>query len=698
MIPDPLNIVGTTVLDKYRIESVVGEGGFAIVYRAMHLIWKRPVAIKAFRALGSYAPDKRDMLLEGFIREGQLLAELSERSAAIVQARDIATLTLPDGNAMPCMVLEWLEGETLEAVIERERAQRITLRTVEEVMNVLEPVAEALSLAHHKGIAHRDVKPANIFILGDARGDTFGVKLLDFGIAKVVQDAQKLAGSFNQTVGNVTSFTPAYAAPEQFSRQHGATGPWTDVFALALIFTELLTGRPAIDGDTLAHLAFASTDRNRRPTPRMLGAQVPDAVEAVMLRALAVTPEERYASCGEFWNALRISLALPPLRATHRTGPGISSGGMRATTPLQAPGTGTGPGSGSGGHSEQSLITATGPKPLPANGSGGMKLAIGGAIAASAVAGAVILFFVARTRLHGNTTDESMLPPLPNVAVSGSLSAPVPVPPVPVTCGEGMVRIPGGKFFMGSDDKDGIEFERPAHQVSLGAYCMDIFEVTTGEYKACSNTGDCKHAGRENDWDGITAQERKAFDPLCNVREPDKMAKHPINCVDWTMATSYCVAHKKRLPTEAEWEFAARGSDGRLYPWGDEKPSAAHLNACGKECVAWGKKNGVEETAMYSADDGWANTAPVGSFPEGRSPFGLHDVVGNVWEWTADWFGDYAPDTADNPTGPPTGEARVIRGGGWNGAQPSWVRPTFRYRDAPTKRTYGIGFRCAKSL
>ena len=110
---DPLNLVGTTIAEKYLVESVVGEGGFAIVYRAMHLVWKRAVAITAFRALGDYSEERRAQLVEAFIQEGALLAELSERSAAIVQARDIGTITTPDGHWMPYMVLEWLEGLTL---------------------------------------------------------------------------------------------------------------------------------------------------------------------------------------------------------------------------------------------------------------------------------------------------------------------------------------------------------------------------------------------------------------------------------------------------------------------------------------------------------------------------------------------------------------------------------------------------------
>jgi eukaryotic-like serine/threonine-protein kinase len=268
-----------------------------------------------------------------------------------------------------------------------------------------------------------------------------------------------------------------------------------------------------------------------------------------------------------------------------------------------------------------------------------------------------------------------------------------------------MKLIPGGTFFMGSDEKDAEPNEKPAHKVKLGPYCLDELEVTVAQYKACSDHGECKRAGKDNLWPGITAAQRKIYDPLCNINDPASRGSHPINCVDWDHARLYCEANDARLPTEAEWEFAARGSDGRTYPWGDDPPSAQLLNACGKECVAWMKKNPDPDqpiAAMYDEDDGHPATAPVGSFPKGKSSWGIQDIAGNVWEWVADWYADYDPAsasaTATDPKGPVAGERRVIRGGAWNGAKPAWVRPAWRFQAAPTFRTHGIGFRCAKSL
>ncbi len=706
---DPLELVGTTIAAKYTIERLVGEGGYAIVYRATHLIWKRPVAIKVFKGLANFSASERARLLEGFIQEGALLADLSERSAAICQARDVGSLTTKTGLSVPYMVLEWLEGQTIDIVLADERARGLPPRSLEGAVMLLEPIAEALALAHRKGIAHRDIKPGNIFIIGDARSDAFAVKLLDFGIAKVVQDAQKMAGAFDKTSGAVTSFTPSYGSPEQFSRAHGPTGPWTDVFALALIMGEALTGKDPLPGDTLAQMGYASTDKQVRPTPRTLGADVSDEVEAVFRKALAVSPQERYQTVGEFWNELRGSMYLEPLRGIN------SSAGLRMPSSSQTSAPillQNVPGHGSSVHPPTTAeVLSLDPGQVPTNPSqtnpmgslapqGSTPPHRRSAPLALMLGGAGLVFVVGMVGVVGALKGRAKKPEaVASVAPPSAQVAPKPEP----TCPKNTIKIMPGNFFMGSDDKDDFEFERPAHKVTLSKpFCMDVFEVTTEDYKSSSDSGDVKRAGQTNDWDGITSVDRKAYDPLCNIRAPEDRGRHPINCVTWEMADAYCKAKKMRLPTEAEWEYSARGPDGRKYPWGDELPSANFLNACGRECLAWGKKNHVDPTtgmgAMYADDDGFAATAPVGSFPAGKSRYGIQDVVGNVWEWVADYHAPYTADEQIDPKGPEVGEERVIRGGAWNGAMASWVRPTFRYHDTPTKRSHGIGFRCAMTL
>lgn len=684
---DPLGLVGTTIAGKYAIESVVGQGGFAIVFRAQHILWKRPVAVKVFTALGDVAEDQRDKLLQDFIQEGALLADLSERSTAIVQARDIGMFATSKGESVPYMVLEWLDGETLETVLEKERADHAPLRSLEETVRLLDPVAEALALAHSKGIAHRDVKPANIFVLSAGGGNTGGggVKLLDFGIAKVVQDVQKMG--FGKTAGHITSFTPLYGAPEQFNRAYGSTGPWTDVFALALVIAEICSGKEPMSGDNLVQLGYAAADEKVRPTPRTLGVATSDDLETIFRKAVAVKPEERYASCADFWNALRAKVLGDRLSSIASTRASI------AGAPAPA--------------SSDTLLDTVAPASEPARGSSSRApLLAGVAVAAIALAGGAWL------ALHGDKAGGAGASSSSSSARTPTAGPAGPVAPASasssaaaaVSCPPGMILVPGGEFFMGSEEKDALDTEKPPHRVRLTPYCIDELEVTVAQYKECSDRGACRRAGKQNVWPGINDAQRKIYDPLCNIADPVGQAKHPINCIDWDQAREACESRGGRLPTEAEWEFAARGPDGRVYPWGDEPPSAQLLNACGKECVAWQKKHRDPDNApalMYDEDDGFPNTAPVGSFPKGKSRYGLQDVVGNVWEWVADFYADYdkaaATATVTDPKGPSAGTDRVIRGGAWNGAQPSWVRPSFRFHVAPSARSYGFGFRCAKT-
>jgi eukaryotic-like serine/threonine-protein kinase len=298
---DPFGLVGRTVGGKYRVEAVVEETGLSVVYRASHRVWRRPVAIKAFKAQ-SAGDETRQQLLESFVREGAFLAELSERTAAVCQARDVASLVTERGEWVPYMVLEWLDGESLDVLLQRERTEGTPPRTVERALHLLEPVARALALAHDRGIVHRDVKPGNICVLADASATGMTpTKLYDFGIATSFRGTGASAG---EHATQLCSFTPGYAAPEQYSPEHGPIGPWTDVFALALVFLELVTGREPLPGVTLDELRARACDPVARPTPRTHRIHVGESVEKVLGRALALRPQDRFAHAGDFWTAL----------------------------------------------------------------------------------------------------------------------------------------------------------------------------------------------------------------------------------------------------------------------------------------------------------------------------------------------------------------------------------------------------------
>lgn len=271
------------------------------------------------------------------------------------------------------------------------------------------------------------------------------------------------------------------------------------------------------------------------------------------------------------------------------------------------------------------------------------------------------------TSVPATVTPEPTHPLLPTQTLS-------PVTLVTATLSAGLVRtreldsmamvyISAGPFEMGRSDTDG-SIDVPGHVVNLDGYWIDQFEVTNSQYARCVLSAGCQplektSTNRVGDYYGNPAYDF-----------------HPVVWVNWHQAAAYCAWAGGRLPTEAEWEKAARGTNGAAYPWGDLLPNRLLLNFNTRIPVK------------------------VGSFPAGASPYGVMDMAGNVWEWVGDWFHGqyYQQSPSTNPTGPETGKTRVQRGGAWDEEENGWsVRITQRFYDFPDNADFLVGVRCAQS-
>ncbi len=239
--------------------------------------------------------------------------------------------------------------------------------------------------------------------------------------------------------------------------------------------------------------------------------------------------------------------------------------------------------------------------------------------------------------------------------------------------GAPMVMIPAGLFTMGSDD--GPHNERPAHTVTLDAYYIDRYEVTLSLYRKFLEEGNHDAPPTWDDEAATTVGDR----PAIGMR--------------WESAAAYCRWARKRLPTEAEWEKAARGTDGRRYPWGEMQPFVDIAN--------YNRGMWVSEAITLVAVTGGLEGMSVrhGLKEGGKSPFGLSHMAGNVAEWVADWYERdyYHKSPGRNPSGPMTGEKRVLRGGSWSDV-PSALRATARFSAEPNFEDRTVGFRCATDM
>ncbi|MBI4851513.1 MAG: SUMF1/EgtB/PvdO family nonheme iron enzyme [Acidobacteria bacterium] len=563
-------------------------------------------------------------IVERFLREARAAAAIDHPNA--VKVTDFGR-----ADGMLYLVMEYVAGYNLTQLI-RKKGKLSPSTTA----NIMSQICAALDDAHAKKIIHRDLKPDNVMIKVD-RNKKHIVKVFDFGIAKMMMDGKQdnsitRAGTIVGTVN--------YMSPEQ-CRGEGNIDLRSDIYSLGVVAFEMLTGRLPFTAPTPTGLAVKHIVEPP-PSLRSIVSEIPESVDKAVLKALNKEPKDRYTSAGEFANEL--------LHAAHSEGlydqdtefppvSGISTGDYNKppkTSSINA--------------ISNTQLNAQGNTTVTENQKPKWLYAALGIVLLVVLAGGgyvgVSKFLVKAPAPPGSQEDDKRYP--------------------------GMVLIKGGWMKMGSEE--GNEDERPVRDIKVDSFYMDVTPVTNTQFQKFVNetkyVTDAEKEGEEYDWQRYASSER---------------ADHPVTCISWNDAMAYAKWADKRLPTEAEWEYAARGGKiGESYPWGKEDPKN-HANF-GQGDLAGAALTGEVELP----------TKAVKAYP--ANGYGLFNMAGNVWQWCNDWYekGYYFSASETNPKGPASGKVKVLRGGSWY-TDAAKIRVSARNSDTPTGgRQNDYGFRCAK--
>jgi len=622
-------------IERYQVIAYQGMGGMAVVYHAYDTRLERDVALKLIRA-DAIPAEQHTRMMSRFEVEAKAQSRFSHQN--IVPIYDYGEV---DGS--PFLVMAYLSGGTLKDKI----SQPVPIK---KALAWAIPIADALRYAHRFGVVHRDVKPSNILLTSN----DYPV-LTDFGIAKLLEtDAATL------TETNVGVGTPEYMAPEQWI---GKTSESCDQYALGVVLYEMLTAARPYTGNTPVAVALKQK-RDQFEMPSNLVATIPQPIDELLIKVLSYHPADRFENMTAFHRELQTLQEMMEDPEFKKQNKRRSARKIKVKKNLANKSAGNGDLKKSYlvkkhkqqdkleiRHNKEAFSKPRRKRTIVSVIAGGLLIVIislllmarlsqGNQFTVNLPSTSQVVALDAVSQASKSTEIPTQSPsetptlqdtPTPTLIPSEtSTLTPSPTEEEMITTrfreidGMEIAFVPAGEFIFGTG-KDGytiypVYVPFSTHNVYIDGFWVDKYEVTNQQFAQCVEAGACNPP--------YSILSRTRMDYYSNEDYLD----FPVVWVDRAMAIRYCEWVGGRLPTEAEWEKAARGTDGREYPWGNVFTTGD-----------LGNINGFSE-----------DTTPVGSFPEGASPYGALDMYGNVWEWVSDWYHPtiYATEPPDNPTGP----------------------------------------------